>query len=109
MISPIVLPCSAPRLVEAETRAECRELVQRAQNARAERLLADEAQHRHHDQQQRENSGEPVPGQADYQQVGVVIAEFLQYRVRNARPPVPTLPSVQRPHNLPQQPHDRPF
>jgi hypothetical protein len=50
-----------------EVGADYRELVQRSDKARPDRLGADEPEHRHHDQQQREDRGEPVPGQRDDQ------------------------------------------
>ena len=60
--------------------------MQRVEQAGPERRRADAAEYRHHDQQQREDRGEAVPGQRDDHQVGVVVAELLLHRVGHADP-----------------------
>ena len=48
---------------------------------------------------------EAVPGQADHQQIRVVVAELLDHRICDARKPVTTLPSVKYAQRFTQEAH----
>jgi hypothetical protein len=60
-----------------EARADNRELVQRADEALTEGLLADEAEQRHHGQQQREDRGEPYQASATTSKLALSSLNFF--------------------------------
>jgi hypothetical protein len=88
-----------------KARADHRELVQGVDQAVPDRRLADEPEQGHHDEQQREDRGEAVPGQRDDHQVGVVVTELLLHRIGHADPADPALEAVDRTHHFPQRIH----